>query len=540
MKIKQLLFFLFKKKISLKHYKEIKTQLRGFDCIYPKNIFENLRDSLTISKINIKKSNINSIYGDNSEIITRQFLLNSNIHYITSKILFYFGENKINNKVSIALPNQWLIIISQQNIRINFLLSFLKWYLKIFLLFLYNELFLIKNFFYCFYNFLIYKNTNKNFGDHVYFIGLNTKNFSNHIEKTNNVVTNLNLVYLNYQYKNILHDCSDVKTFYDNNTKVQYSPLFFNYPRQSFLKLTLWVFKSFFKQIFFFLIFDWPSILLLRENFINSKFKYQNSEFLPKKYLFHNSNWTYRPAWTYEVEKFGTRIELYFYSVNITPFNSYSVKGIPYYGYKSMNWPYYLLWDNFQADYLNLITSKENSYKIIGPVNFSNQNNFYFNKRKKTIAVFDVQPLRDTIYKLTGGIELNYYTIDNCKNFIIDIFQMCNENGFDIIYKKKRDVGKLLHLEYKNLINKLTESDFFFSIDECASLIDIFKYTDIVICQPYTSVAIIAKIYGKNVIFYESSDILLPNDFSTHQIPFVKTRKHLESFIKNNLETSII
>ena len=38
---------------------------------------------------------------------------------------------------------------------------------------------------------------------------------------------------------------------------------------------------------------------------------------LAREYLFNNTNFIYRPMWTYQAEHYGSQIILYFYSTNI-------------------------------------------------------------------------------------------------------------------------------------------------------------------------------------------------------------------------------
>jgi polysaccharide biosynthesis PFTS motif protein len=513
------------------NFKIIRKQLKGFDFITPKTFFENIRDKLTITNLNI--NNTYPIVNDceTNEIIIRQYLLHSCIGYLTTNILGYFGDNKINKKLSIALPKQWLNIISKEGAVINFIFSNFKWFLKILIIFLYNEFFLIKLIIRSFINFLFYLDR-KNFSeDYVYFLGLNNSNFANKIEESNGIISFLNNNYFKKNYNKIFHDYSKIDNYNQKNIEISYAPIFLQYPRLSLIKIIFWALKNIIFQFLLLLKFDWPNILLLKEISVSAKMSFQDKKYVAKKYLFHNSSWTYRPVWTYQAEKLGSSIELYFYSTNIVPFNSNEIKGLPYYGYKSMNWPFYIFWDQFQANFIDNITNRNNKYKILGPINFTNQNKFFHNKKKKTIAVFDVQPLRDTVYKLSGGIALNYYTITNCTYFITDIYELCNTKDFEILYKKKRNVGKKINFEYRRLINKLSENNNFINIDEHASLSDIFHYSDAVICQPFTSVAIAAKYYNKEIIYYESFDILRADDFSKHGIELIKNKSNLNNWL---------
>jgi polysaccharide biosynthesis PFTS motif protein len=89
----------------------------------------------------------------------------------------------------------------------------------------------------------------------------------------------------------------------------------------------------------------WWHALLLREASSAAIVRMHDAGKLARDYLFHNSGWIYRPLWTYEAEKQGSRIIFYFYSTNCESFkrpNSYPPMT---YGWQAMNWPQYLVWD---------------------------------------------------------------------------------------------------------------------------------------------------------------------------------------------------
>ena len=53
------------------------------------------------------------------------------------------------------------------------------------------------------------------------------------------------------------------------------------------------------------------------------------SKFLAEEYMFHS--WTYRPLWTYEAERKGSRIILYLYSTNNEGFKTENGYRPPYF-----------------------------------------------------------------------------------------------------------------------------------------------------------------------------------------------------------------
>jgi polysaccharide biosynthesis PFTS motif protein len=533
-------FFLkyFSKKLRLNrffafnNFKTVRQELNGYSNLPNLFFFEKIRDDLTITKFkNINSKNSIFENSDELELVIRQFMLLNSMKQLTNSLLYYFGSRKV-NKLSISLPKDWLDILKNNGIKIDYFNSKIKWYLKIFYHFIYNEFFLIKLIFVSFIKIFFYK-TNNNFKlPYVYFTGLSKTNFSEYGVEKNGVTSFFNQFYFKNEFKKIFHDYKN-NLYYENDVEIKHLNLFSQYPKKSYFRIISWSFINIFIQIKAILYFDWVDILLLTENSVAIRMKYQNKNLVAKKYLFHNSNWIYRPIWTYQAEKMGSSIEFYFYSVNILPLSTNKINGLPFYGYKSMNWPLYIVWDEYHLNYLKIITSTINNYIVFRPIIFTKQKKLHYLKKRKTIAVFDIQPVRESYYKLHGGTSMNYYSMQNCKNFISDIYLESIFLEFDIIYKRKRSIGKLLHFEYKKLISEFDKSHTFTSIDDTISLDDIFTISDAIICQPFTSVALHAKYHNKPVIYYESRDILKSENMNTHEIPFIKGVINLRNWLQS-------
>ena len=58
----------------------------------------------------------------------------------------------------------------------------------------------------------------------------------------------------------------------------------------------------------------WWHPIMLSEASQSALIRIHKIDNLAKDYLFHNSSWIYRPLWTYDAEKKGSRISFYFYS----------------------------------------------------------------------------------------------------------------------------------------------------------------------------------------------------------------------------------
>ena len=64
------------------------------------------------------------------------------------------------------------------------------------------------------------------------------------------------------------------------------------------------------------------------EAMLASKIRYQDQALLAKEYYFHNSNWMYKPLWTYEAEK---RVQVYsfIFTQQIVKVSKYPAKPSP-------------------------------------------------------------------------------------------------------------------------------------------------------------------------------------------------------------------
>ena len=64
----------------------------------------------------------------------------------------------------------------------------------------------------------------------------------------------------------------------------------------------------------------WWHALMLHEAGLAALVRAHAPAQLARDYLFHNSGWIYRPLWTYDAERQGSRITFYFYSTNCESF----------------------------------------------------------------------------------------------------------------------------------------------------------------------------------------------------------------------------
>ncbi len=273
----------------------------------------------------------------------------------------------------------------------------------------------------------------------------------------------------------------------------------------------------------------WPA-LMLGEAAKAAQVRFQEPALLACDYLFHNSNWIYRPLWTYEAERKGSRILFYFYSTNIEKFKCAGVYPSLAYGWQAMTWPRYMVWDEYQADFVRRAVGDAAHIDIVGLIPFNAGATVPQDIPEHAIAVFDVQPMRDAVYQpLT--FETEYYVPKNANKFLQDVHAaIANARGV-MVFKRKRDIGSLVHPGYENTVKKLQHASSCLIVDPDISASSLIENCCAVISTPYTSTALIGRAQGKPSIYYDPNGQCEHNDRAAHGIPVLFGINELQAWV---------
>ena len=271
--------------------------------------------------------------------------------------------------------------------------------------------------------------------------------------------------------------------------------------------------KAFFRMI----TGQWWYSLMLSETAKAAHVRIQEPALLARDYLFHNSNCIFRPLWTYEAERKGSRILFYFYSTNIEKFKCAGVYPSLVYGWQAMTWPRYMVWDEYQADFVRRAVGDAAHIDIVGSIPFNAGATVPQDIPEHAIAVFDVQPMRDAVYQpLT--IETEYYVPKNANKFLQDVHAtIANARGV-MVFKRKRDIGSLVHPGYENTVKKLQHVSSCLIVDPDISASSLIAKCCAVISTPYTSTALIGRAQGKPSVYYDPNGQCEHNDRAAHGI----------------------
>lgn len=147
-----------------------------------------------------------------------------------------------------------------------------------------------------------------------------------------------------------------------------------------------------------------------------------------------------------------------------------------------------------------------------------------------TIAIFDVQPHRDShLAKL--GLDGDYCTIETALAFINDTSDIIYNLGYRCVYKRKRDVGRNLHVKYRKTIQSILTKEFVIEVDPSIAASRIIEKVDAVISFPFTSTAVQARDLGKPSCFYDPTGGLLNPQAAAYGIEIIQSNEALREWI---------
>lgn len=514
--------------------------MRGYQFLKDTNNLNKislLLSEITESKLNIKKSAFSkTIYGagvESAEIILRQYIINTIADYkLNEELLISIGSNK---KVIYPLPIVWQKIIIKYGFKVNKFFSIILWNKFILISLFHGYLNILK----ISIKILFKKKYNlKKISSSFFFTDLAEANIPKNILETENY----NI--LNWAIKKYKKPGTELSSFEHNVPNIpdlEIDGIAISYNNQMIPKTPsrgksfqffLWsislILVSFLNYIFGF----WWNCILINEAISAKLVNLADKSEIAASYLFSNSSYIYRPLWTYEANKKGAEIILYFYSTNCETFKTKNGYSTLLRGYSSMSWSKYYVWDKYQSNFIKRAVGSNANIEIVGPIWYSDKAiNFEIPKGINFIAVFDVQPLRSSYYQKLG-LSLEYYVPENSIKFLKDISLAIESNDFSMIFKRKRKVGKLLHPEYKFFTDSLSKNEKVVTLDPDIAAIRVIDICSAVISMPFTSTAKIAKEMGKPSVYYDPFGIILKDDRGAHGIPILTGLNELNEWIR--------
>ena len=285
-------------------------------------------------------------------------------------------------------------------------------------------------------------------------------------------------------------------------------------------------------------LFNWWYPLMMIEIVKAKRFGLSNSKnYISDEYFFYNE-WLYRPLWTYVIEKnYGSKIIFYFYSTNSEGFKTHLGYKDHDFDWRTISWPYYLVWDDYQKEFINKYSKRNPVFLISGPVYFLSKTIKFptFSKKKITIVVFDVPPVRISEYcKL--GLSHNYYCLENSINFLNDIVFCCEFLDINILFKRKRKANHKFHdIQYQRHCDSLIRDKKLIEMDSSVSPFYLISNSNLSISFPYTSTGIIGKSLKKPSCYYDCTGSLFEDDIGNHGVTLISNKENLIHWLKLSL-----
>lgn len=525
--------------------RRLRRMMRGYRCLRETGRLGRIADikqAMTTRMLDISETQISPyIMGASApvgEIVVRQYLLvrigGANLN---RALLSAAGKNGA--RVIYAMPSEWCDIVCQHGFEVDRLSSIMLWRLYAFALLFYGVLKSAKTA-------LAIAKANRSshgrFKPYAYFADLTPGNLPQDLQgkSSHNIVS----WYMQWNGRKscieaIHHGVASsvCKILGKNDLVFRRSPLPELSSINELARYIFWAVCATACSVFDLLRGRWWHPLLLNQAALAAQARIVQPDLLAKEYLFHNSNWIYRPLWTYEAERAGSSILFYFYSTNAQAFNNISRCLPPPYGWKAASWPRYLVWDQYQADFIREAIGNLVEVSVVGEIWFSDDESVVPAFTNPVVAVFDVQPFRDSKYQLLG-LGYEYYIPKTSIRFLQDIQSVLKEFNVDMAFKRKREIGRVAHPRYRSYVKSINEFDNVVSIPSEVSASRLIESCFAVISMPFTSTALLGEYQGKPSAYYDPCAGVVKDDCAAHGIEVLIGKDELRAWLRAAISKS--
>ncbi len=535
-KITNFFCYLFKKNKRAK----LRRVMRGYRLLLSSGQADRislLKNNLTTHNLNLIEDYFSShILGagiQQAELILRQYLL-LRIGYLNLNAALLESLDK-KNGIIFPLPKIWRQIITNHGFKVSSICSAALWWFYIFGAFIFG-IYQIVNV--IFFEILSLFTPSSKQSPYIYFAGLTKQNFpATYQEQPGYDILSW---YLNWpgrqnDLREIRHSVLEVRhrKIQDLDITFQRGPLPSSMKIIGLIKYVIWAIGAIAIAAFDCFRGRWWHAFILNQAALSAKARYSKKENLAAEYLFHNSGWIYRPLWTYDAEKKGSTITLYFYSTNNEAFQTSDSYKSMYIGYQSMTWSRYLVWDEFQANFVRRAVGDNAVTLVVGPIGFVGGGLVKpLGLNNLSIIIFDVTPHRSSRYSLLAPDD-DFHTPEFINTYLDHVISELCKYTFPIFLKPKRDIGKLSHPLYRKMLSCISQNNKITLLDPSIPAEYLIKNSFAVISSPYTSTAIIAKEMGKPSIYYDPSGLLRKSDRAAHGVSVIQGRAELESWLSS-------
>lgn len=514
--------------------------MRGYRCLKKSNRLDRIgviKQELTVQSLGLAPELFSSILMGASlscsELVLRQYLLLRIGGLDLNKALLK-SASKPGRQVVFSMPSVWCDVIERHGFKVNRFRSMLLWQLFVLRFWILGVARATK---------ILFDRKTTDCPEfrnpYAYFADLGLSNLP--IEREGKESRCIVSWYMEWQGKR-----SDIQSIHHSvaalpslkvdgyTVRMQTGPLPSFSTLKERMRFLLWMTTASILSVLDILRCRWWHAVLLNQAAFAAQARVVPKENLAAEYLFHNSNWIYRPMWTYEAQSLGALLFFYFYSTNAQPFNNVSRCLPAPYGWKAANWPRYLVWDQYQVDFLRAALGDSPEISVVGEIWFEDRPSGELCVADSTVAVFDVQPHRDSLYQLYA-LEYEYYVPDTATQFLADIHSVVSELKLGMAFKKKREIKSIAHPRYRSLLKSLEGEPGITFLSPTNSASCLIEKCFAVISMPFTSTALIGHLQGKPSIYYDPNGGVLKGDCAAHGIEIIIGKEELRAWLLKSM-----
>ncbi len=510
--------------LAFKMRSRLRAMLRGYSRLRREGnigLFRHIKSEITESRLpGIAESALPLVFGasiGNAERMVRQYLLERHIAAAMYRaVLLALGSN---SKVVFPLPRTWQNVLIQHGLRVGTIRSSVAWGWILALHFGRNLLILCQ----MLVRILAAQRLAKPSGRYAYLDGLTARNLP-HPDETGR---SYDICSWYAQWEGRIGDIEEIRHNVQQAPTVvsrlrvepmSLAPYFLLLGAMNIGRLATWCLVATLAACFDLLRGRWWHALLLAEAGRAKAVALTNRESLAADYLFHYSGSIYRPMWTYEAEKKGSRIVCYFYSTSEQPKLATGYESQKF-EWGASSWPIFLVWDSYQEEVLRRDISDIPEIRVVGPIWFSTGHE-RFELPPRSVAVFDSEPHRLSLHfpQSTLSEYLAAYP-DLHVQFLKDIKMVLQEAQLKMVLKRKREVGTRTRKLYLQGFRDVIKNGEIVVIPSSLSVDAVIKKCLGGISMPFTSTALILREHGLPSAYYDSTGWISPDDRAAHGIP---------------------
>lgn len=249
-------------------------------------------------------------------------------------------------------------------------------------------------------------------------------------------------------------------------------------------------------------------------------------------FCFNLANYIYRPLWVEMAEKRGCRVAFCLYSTNIELFPLKPGSKLIF-GWQFVSWKTIYAWDEYQKEFLRRnLPFKDVDIHVVGAIPLSDciVDDKLLLDAKAICGVFDIQPHRFYRYASTGYPH-SYYDGKAARNFLHDVDKVTSAMNLTRVIKRKRDPGRLSHTGYLSILSSLLNSGWA-EYPHNSNPVNLLQKSTLVVCMPFTSVAIQAKTLNIPVVYYDPGGLIHNPEEYSHGIKTLISPNELKAWME--------